>query len=176
MKIHVGSENPVKIDAVREAFLLYDLFKDADIEGVGTDSGVAEQPTSLKETVLGAQNRARNAFLDCDWSVGIESGLVEVPHTQSGYLDLTAIALYDGKNFHMGLSPAIELPKRVVDKIIDEKKDANTAFNEMGFTENKQIGRSEGFVGLLTGGRSNRKEYMKQGVIMAMAHVEYGNS
>lgn len=176
MRVRVGSKNEVKIEAVREALALYEMFNGAEVEGVAASSDVSEQPKSLEETVRGAQNRARSAFEGCEWSVGIESGLVEVPYTKSGYMDLTAVALYDGEEMHVGLSPAIELPKRVVDIALQEQKDLNVACREAGLTEVERLGDAQGFVGLLTDGRINRKGYTKHAIIMAMAHVTYGEA
>ncbi len=82
MKILVGSKNNVKVDAVREMIADYPHLKDAEILGVETVSGVSNQPKSLEETVKGAINRAKSVFTDCDYSFGIESGLMAVPKTK----------------------------------------------------------------------------------------------
>lgn len=57
MKVLVGSENPVKIQSVRESFLTF--FEHVEVEGILVDSGVAEQPIN-DETFEGAKNRAGN--------------------------------------------------------------------------------------------------------------------
>ena len=87
MKVIVGSKNPNKIDAVKEVLALYPNFSGAIVEGIAADSGVYKQPTSIEETVQGAINRAKNSFKDCDLSIGLESGLIAVPQTKSGYMD-----------------------------------------------------------------------------------------
>ena len=56
MKILVGSKNPVKIEATREAFSSY--FKDIEVEGVEVKSSVSEQPLD-EETFDGAEHRAK---------------------------------------------------------------------------------------------------------------------
>lgn len=172
MNVIVGSKNRVKVDAVRETLTLYDAFAKARVRGVDVPSGVSEQPISIDEIIQGAMNRARAAFVDCDYSVGIESGLMQIPLTKTGYMDTTACALYDGKEFHLGLSPCVELPKRVIDKAIHESMNLNDACRSAGLTDKRKLGNEEGFVGILTGGRITRKEYTKQAIIMAMVHLE----
>src|SRR3989344_2432928 len=87
MRIIVGTTNSAKVAAVQEILKEYPHLADARVSSVKTESGVADQPKSLGETVDGAINRARAAFQDCDFSVGIESGLMEVPKTKSGYME-----------------------------------------------------------------------------------------
>ncbi len=172
MKVKVGSKNKVKVAAVKEALSLYEDFADAEVKGSAVPSLVSEQPKSLEEILKGAQNRARGAFISCNMSVGIESGLMEVPRSHSGYMDVTAVVLYEGTEFYTGLSPAIELPKRVVQTALEKKIDLSEACKICGVTELGDIGSEQGFVGLFTGGRINRKDYTKYALIMAMAYRE----
>ena len=59
-RVRVGSANPPKIQAVRDA--LAALAPGAEVEGVAVASGVAEQPLGFAEIVAGARSRARAAF------------------------------------------------------------------------------------------------------------------
>ena len=52
----VGSKNPVKIDAVREAFAFY--FDSVILQGISVESYVSDQPIN-EETFIGAENRAK---------------------------------------------------------------------------------------------------------------------
>src|SRR5574342_3631 len=108
MKINVGSKNEIKVSAVKETVSNYSIISDAEISGMEVPSGVSEQPKSLEETVQGAINRAKGAFNGCDLSFGIESGIMQVPKTKTGYMDFCACAIYDGKDMHLGLSSAFE--------------------------------------------------------------------
>ncbi len=110
LRIIVGTMNPAKLEAVKEILQDYSHLKDATVVGVKANSGVSEQPKTLDETISGAMNRARGAFSDCTYSFGIESGLFPVPHTKSGYMDVCAVAIYDGKDFHLGLSSRGNFP------------------------------------------------------------------
>ena len=55
-----GSKNPVKIDCTEEAFSLM-FEKSFTVSGVQAASEVADQPIGLEVTLLGAQNRVKNA-------------------------------------------------------------------------------------------------------------------
>lgn len=172
MIIRVGSANQNKIEAVRSTLKLYEIFKDAEVIGVKAYSGVADQPKTLEETIRGAKNRAKEAFGDCTYSFGIESGVMEVPYTKTGYMDFTSCVIYDGTNFYIGLSPALETPQRVMRYIFEQGMNFNDAFYEAGLTSNKTLGEAEGFVGLLTKNRLTRKSYTQQAIICAMVHLE----
>ena len=81
MLIKVGTGNKVKVQAVRDVLKEYPSVISPDFwtRLARVQSGVEEQPLSLEETSQGAYNRAKAAFVDCDLSVGIESGLMDIP-------------------------------------------------------------------------------------------------
>lgn len=172
MKIIVASTNPQKIKAVSSLIPKYDFLAGASIEGVSADSGVSDQPRSLEETVQGAINRAKSAFKNTDYSFGIESGLMEVPRTKSGIMDVCVCAIFDGKNIHLGLSSAFEPPQKVVDLMRTKGMNMSDACLEAGLTTNPQLGASEGLIGILTRGRMNRLAYTAQAVTTALIHLE----
>ena len=76
MKINVGSQNIVKVSAVKEVIENYDFLLNAEVFGLKISSQVSTQPKSLDETIHGAMNRAKNSFKDCNYSFGIEDGLM----------------------------------------------------------------------------------------------------
>lgn len=176
MRVRVGSKNEVKIEAVREALALYEMFDGAEVEGVAASSDVSEQPKSLEETVRGAQNRARSAFEGCDYAVGLESGLVAVPGSKAGYVDMCCCAIFDGSDMHLGFSPAFEPPAGITKLVFEEGHDLSSASKEIGLTTSDEIGKEEGLIGIVTKGAINRKEYTRQAVIMAIAHLNYGEA
>ncbi len=171
MKIKVASLNPQKIQAVIDTVTDYEILKGSIVEGINASSGVSDQPKSLEETVLGATNRAKNAFVDCDYSFGIESGLLEVPKTKSGYVDICICAIYDGEETHIGGSSVFEIPKKVMD-LMHEGMNMQDACFESGLTTNKNLGSAEGMIGILTKGRVTRLAYTKQAIISALIHLE----
>lgn len=173
MKIKVGTKNKSKIDSVIEIVQEYPHLSDSEVEGVNIESGVSDQPKSLDETINGAMNRAKGVFIDCDYSIGIESGMMSVPMSKSGYMDVCVCVIYDGKECHLGLSSAWEFPDiSVTHLIMNEGLDMSQAINKIGMTKNKNIGSEEGAIGILTKGRMNRKEYTKQALRTALIHLE----
>lgn len=170
--LNVASLNPQKIKAVEELILEYSFLKNYKVLGLAVNTGVSEQPMSLEETVTGAINRAKSAFRNCEYSFGMESGMMSVPHTKSGIMDVCVCAIYDGKNIHLGLSSAFE-PTVLVSKLMKEKGlDMTQASVEAGLTNDPNIGSSVGLIGILTHGRLNRLEYTKQAVMTALIHLE----
>lgn len=172
MKINIASQNNVKIDALRETIQDYGFLSGAEIVPVDAPSGVPDQPRSMGVIVKGAMNRARGAFRDCDLSFGIESGLMEVPGTKTGYMNTSICAIYDGKEFHLGMSPGVEFPKKVIELVLKEDINLSQAYHRLGMTDHPRIGSDEGIINHLTKGRVNRKEYMKHCIMMALVHLE----
>ncbi|MBU1169745.1 MAG: inosine/xanthosine triphosphatase [Proteobacteria bacterium] len=171
MMVHIGSKNPNKIQAVKEALVMFDPFKGSDFKGMHADSGVSDQPLGLEETIRGAQNRAKNAFGNCDFSVGLESGLVPVPLTHTGYMNLSACVIFNGTAMFVGLGPAFELPESITGLVVEQNMELDDAILQSGLTQNPRIGYSEGIIGILTQGVVTRKDYMVPAVAMAMARL-----
>jgi inosine/xanthosine triphosphatase len=172
MKIIVASKNPIKVDAVKEILRDYSHLKDAEVSALEVSSGVDDQPKSLEETVQGAINRARGAFKQCDLSFGLESGLMHVPNTKTGFMDVCVCAIFDGNEFHLGLSSAWEAPKAVSDFMLNDGLDMNQAAFKAGLTTDPQVGSAQGLVGIVTKGRLTRKEYTKEAIRTALIHID----
>ena len=172
MKIGVGSKNKTKVDAVTNVLLAYPMFESAEVVGVDVMVEQFGHPKSLEETVAGTVDRARQAYVNNDYGFGIESGLMSVPHTKSGFMEVAVCAIFDGKQIHLGLSPAFEWPKKVIGGILNKGLDGSQAMKEAGLTHQDKLGENEGFVGLFTKGRTNRTEYNKAAIVMALMHLE----
>lgn len=74
MKIFLGSENPVKINAVIEASS--ETWPDVQVVGCSVPSGVSDQPFSDEETQQGSINRAK---------IALEDGLAELKKNHLNY-------------------------------------------------------------------------------------------
>ena len=172
MKINIGTKSPAKINALKELLEHYPLLKDSEINAMSVESGINDQPKSFDETITGAKNRAKGAFKDCDLSFGIESGIMRIPYTKSGYLDFCCCVIFDGKDFHMGMSSGFEYPPKVIEAVEKDNINISEAFKKLGLTDEEYIGHTTGAVGLLTKGRVDRKEHAKQAIITAMIHLE----
>ena len=163
MKVNVGTHNPLKVRATRN--VLERIYTRIDVGGIEVDSGVGDQPIGLDETIQGAVNRARNAFMDVDLSVGIESGLLETPHSITGYLDLQWCAIYDGDKITLGVSSGFEYPPAVVEEVLKGREVGEVMDQVTGV---EKLGQKTGAVSYLSRGLLDRTENTEQCVLMAM--------
>lgn len=170
--IMIGTTNPTKIQAVKEVVETSPLFKEMKVGSCASESGVSEQPMSCEETIRGAKNRARNAFKDCKYSVGLESGLMDAPGSNTGMIEFCVCAIYDGVHYGIGTSCGFELPKEVLRLIKEKGMDLGEAYLHSGLTDNPKLGAAEGAIGLLTRMRVTRKDYTKQAIEMALIQFE----
>jgi len=172
MKIGVGSKNKTKIMAVTDLLKDYPMFKGAQVFGIDVIVEQFGHPKNINETVSGAIARAKQAYYGNNYGFGIESGLMAVPQTKSGYMEVAVCAIFDGKQIHMGLSQGCEWPKKVIDAILNKGMDGSQAMKAAGLTEHEKLGEHEGLVGIFTKGRTNRTEYNKTAIMMALMHLE----
>ncbi|HEX8946924.1 MAG TPA: inosine/xanthosine triphosphatase [Candidatus Paceibacterota bacterium] len=173
MKVVIGTQNRAKVAAVEEILRDYPHLAAAEIDARAVASDVSDQPLSLEETVRGACNRAKNAFGDCDYAIGMEGGFMQVPNSKSGYMNVSACAVFDGENMHVGLSPAFETPDaEVMRLVVEDGLNFTEAGNRTGMTNDAEIGKHGGLIGLLTKGKIDRKEYVKQSLHMALIHID----
>lgn len=174
MKIHVGSTNKTKIQAVHDALALYPkLFQSPEIIGIAVNVPLHGHPKNLEETVQGAVQRAEEAFTDCEYSIGLEGGLMEVPFTETGFMEVGACVIYDGKKKYIGLAPAFEWPKQVTQLIREGKADTSLAFKQLGFTQDEKLGNVHGgIIGYLTDNKLTREDFTKYSIMMALVRLE----
>jgi inosine/xanthosine triphosphatase len=164
MKAVVGSKNPVKLKATQN--VMGKIYSQLEVESVDVDSGVPDQPIGLEVTVQGAINRAKNSFRnEVDLSVGIESGLMEVPHSITGYLDLQWCAIYDGEKTTLGVSAGFEYPSMVIKQVVGGKEVGDVMDQVTGVDG---LGEKKGAVSHLTRGLLDRTGNTEQCVLMAM--------
>ena len=168
MIINVGSKNPQKIAAVQEIITEYDTLRYSSIRSFNAESQVSPQPKTLEEMIQGAHNRARNAFLDCHASIGIESGIMTAPGTNTGYLGPCCATLYDGKQYFTGLGPAFEYPSEIINIVINQGLELDEAIKKAGYTDDPRIGYKNGVIGWLTDQKITRKDLIKNALRMAL--------
>jgi len=165
--VFVGSENPVKIEATREAFLKY--FDDVEVKGIKIDSGVSNQPIG-NETFEGAEKRAINLKRFCDennlkgdFFVGIEGGIINI---NSKWFGFGAICIVSEKgDIGFGTSPLFQLPKNIVENLL-KGKELGEVIDEI--TKDNNTKHKYGAVGFFTKGRMNRKELYVSGLTVAL--------
>lgn len=173
MKVYIGSKNPNKIEAVREALSSYDFFREAEFSGCTVSvpyTEIPEQPCGLEEIFKGSAQRATSAWSgQGEYGVGIESGLIRVPSWKETLprMNLNICTIYDGKHCYVGMGSGFLIPTRVAMLVQNEKLQLDAAWKKAGLTENERIGYAQGIIHGLTNGRMDRKEFMGQAVHMA---------
>jgi inosine/xanthosine triphosphatase len=147
--IALGTTNPAKVRAVQA------VFTTTEIKALSVSSEVSAQPFSDEETVEGAINRARNAKVEANVTIGIglEGGVVE---TDRGLLlcNWGALLASDCEPVIAG-GLRIPLPEdfvaplksgRELGEIIDE------------YAKKENVRQNEGAIGILTGGYISREQ------------------
>jgi inosine/xanthosine triphosphatase len=136
----------MKIAATRKAFAKF--FRKVTVAGVDVPSSVSPQPISFGEIVRGARERARKAFRDCDYSVGIEAGLFRVGPVSPRPFQITMACVFDGEREALGAGPFFELPPSMAKKVVL----ADT-----------------GSIAVVTKGKIHRESVTRDAVVMALA-------
>ncbi|MBP1987989.1 inosine/xanthosine triphosphatase [Halolamina salifodinae] len=163
MRIAVGSGNPVKRRAVKQAA---ETTLDAEIEAVPVDSGVSEQPHGRAETVEGAKNRAANALAagEYDLGVGLEGGVAEVKGADGLFLIMWA-AVTDGEQVGLGSGPAFRLPVEIGDRVAAGEELGPVMDDVLGEDD---VAKKQGAAGALSGGIVDRDEALAAATGAAM--------
>ena len=146
MIVRVGTAGAMKVAAARKAFAKF--FRGVRARGVDVPSGVSPQPLSFGEIAKGARNRARRAFQDCDFSVGIEAGVFRLSSLSPRPFQITLACVFDGEREALGAGPFYELPERMLREIVR----ADT-----------------GAVAVVTKGKVTREAVTRDAVLMALA-------
>ena len=103
MLVRVGSKNPVKVRATREAFRGY--FPRVRVVGVEGPRGTEWMPRSLREIARSARDRARRVWGGEGYAVGIEAGTFRLGGRR--YL-ITVACVTDGRRLGWGSGPFFE--------------------------------------------------------------------
>lgn len=155
--VSVGSLNPIKVEAVRA--VMEKAFGSARILPKNVSSGVPEQPFG-DETLKGAENRARAALGDSDYSVGIEAGVFEMA---DGLYDIQHCVIVDRNgNMTRGMGPGFRYPDDVAE-LVRSRKTVGKAVRELYGDDG-----GRGAIWILSGGLLDRYRLTQQSVIAAM--------
>ena len=164
MKILVASKNPVKVNAVKEAFKIC-FGEPFEISGTGTDSGVSDQPRSDGETKTGAKNRVERLAASgsvADYYVGIEGGIDVL---EDRLFAFAWIAVSDGQEQSLARTGSFELPPEVA-RLIYEGMELGDADDQVFKKENSK--QQNGAVGLLTRDLLTREKLYEHAIVLAL--------
>lgn len=164
-RVAVGSTNPAKLEAVRQAFA--ELHPGAfEVEAIAT-ADADDQPWGEAETRTGALRRAR-AALDApaaaDWGIGLEGGMAR---DDAGILVTSWIAAChrDGRQ-GLARTAGFYLPQELAAEVRQGTELAEAWTRSRGV---EGVGRGEGTVGVLSGGRVARARLYRDAVVLAVS-------
>ncbi len=166
MKILLGSKNPGKIEGTKLAFENY--FKELSIEGVPVLSNVSEEPVN-EEIYIGAKNRVDNLVeyakeenIDCDYFVGVESGIAKI---FGNWMIINVAVLRDKAGFlSVGTSSGFPVPDKYVEEII--KTDLGKVMDRI--FDKSDLRSSKGGISYLTKGKITRINLTTEAIVMAL--------
>ena len=166
MKVAVGSQNPVKIEAAHLAFAALWPDEQWEISGATVESGVSAQPMSDEESIEGARNRAHAArdVLGADYGVGLEGGLQKIGdhYFDCGWAVVVNCAGVEG----IGSTVKIMTPPKIMTLIYSGLELGHANDQVFGAVNSKQ---AEGHFGLMTNNIITRTQGYRDGLIVALA-------
>jgi inosine/xanthosine triphosphatase len=158
MLVAIGSDNPVKVAAVKTAFKKVWPRKKFSFVGIKVNSGVSHQPMSDEETIKGAKNRAKRAMrlAEADFGVGLEGGIQKI---DCKWFDCGWIVVVDKKgNVGIGSSIRMHVPPKMmkhvhkgmeiglIDDLFFKVKDSKKGKGHFGLMSKNLITREKGYV------------------------------
>ena len=175
MKIAIGSTNPVKINATKDALAQIQSRNNSHDKSTDTTEFVSlkldnnslelnNTPNSIDEMISGAKIRAEKSLLTtgADFGVGIEGGFYI--NGAGAFLIAYAVVINKDGNIGIGSAPGIRLPshwKLSTDKTFE----LGTYVDQL--TGNTNIKQKNGAMGLLTEDIITRKDSLTSAVICA---------
>jgi inosine/xanthosine triphosphatase len=165
-KIAIGSMNPVKIKAVKNAF--NDV--EAQIVSCSALSDVRSQPLSNEETLQGAINRARDCLkkTDAGLAIGLEAGVVVLE--DEVYLCHWGAIVDRNQNTYFTNGPLILLPTEYLKPLLEGQNLEDIMHHSTGI---ESLGAKEGAIGVFTQNRLNREQVLTQMVKALLGQYHY---
>lgn len=165
VRVAVGSDNPVKVEAVRRAATR--LFGAAEVRGFAVEPGVPLQPFEA-QTWEGARTRARLAldrWPEADLGVGVEAGLFDVA-ASGAPMDVQACVVADrAGRLTYGQGPGFHYPAHVAAAVRAGRTVGEVMSEAAGVPD---IGKKQGAVGWLSRGHFTRTALTEPAVLMAL--------
>jgi inosine/xanthosine triphosphatase len=168
MKIIIGTRNPAKVAAIKEAIKMID----AEFITMDVVSGVSDQPFSDEETIKGAVNRAVNSLREGkgDLGLGLEGGVQESEHGL--FLCKWGALAEPGHPPIIAGGARILLPEEIAVRL--------RSGEELGpvmddYSKKENVRKQEGAIGIFTNGYVERKVMFTHIVALLAGQYEYRN-
>ena len=163
IRVLVGSKNPTKTNAVKDAFVEVFPKNNILVFGEAAPSLVSDQPMSNKETLAGAENRVGCLLKKrSDYYVGIEGGCVVRNNKMFAF---AWVVTKDKTKKGVGKTSLFQLPKEIQRLVL---KGVELGVADDVVFERTNSKKKDGAVGILTHGIINRTKYYKEAVIMSL--------
>lgn len=168
-KVAVGSNNPIKIQAVKNAFGNEDI----QVIPCAALSKVRAQPLSDEETLQGAINRARDCLekTNSTLAIGLEAGVVFLQ--DQVFLCHWGAINDNNQNTYFTNGPLILLPSEYR-KALNEGKNLEDIMHYS--TGIESLGTKEGAIGIFTQNYLNREQVLTQIVRVLVGQYRYYRS
>lgn len=165
-KVIVGSNNPVKLETTKEAFLKVFPLEQFEFVTHPAKSGVPDQPFGTEETRRGAKNRCddcKSRYPEADYYIGLEGGLEEI----DGGLWVSAWMCIQNQagTYGYGRTGSFLLPPGIT-TLIKQGKELGDATDIVFQQSNTK--HNTGAVGLLTLDLISRKDFYRDAIIFAL--------
>jgi inosine/xanthosine triphosphatase len=165
-RVIVGSKNPVKLSATKEAFET--AFPNVAFEFTAFEvpSGVPDQPFGDDETRLGATNRAsacKAEHPNADYFVGLEGGLLDTKEEIWSFAWMCVMDK-DGQTGY-GKAASFLLPEKIC-ALIRGGKELGHATDAVFSQTNSKHGEST--IGILTHSAITRTDFYREAMIFAL--------
>lgn len=167
MKILIGTKNPGKIQATKDAFEKY--WGDVEVQGISVPSEVRDQPLN-EEIIQGAKNRVKNLKvyaqennIEADFFVAIEGGMHN--RLSNDWIVLNTAVVEDSKGYQsVGISQGFSVP----DRYIAEAQETEFGKVMDRIFAKEELGKSTGGEVFLTHGVITRMDLICNAVVMAL--------
>ncbi|BBN82939.1 non-canonical purine NTP phosphatase [Pseudoalteromonas sp. A25] len=171
IKVLVGSQNPVKINAAKSVIARYFPNHQIDCQGVHAPSGVPEQPLGEDETRIGAQNRVSHlqAHHHADFYCAMEGGAHQFSY---GPATFAYVVIANDQHTSVNRSSNLPLPQPIYDALV-AGEELGPVMDKVFNTEN--IKQKGGAIGLLTNHVATRESTYTQALTLAMAPFLHPN-
>lgn len=165
-QVVVGSDNPAKLDAVRQ--VLGRIDPTCHVSGLRVTSDLPKQPWGYEQTRSGAEERARRALLNttADLGVGMETGLVE----RQGTVYVSCWCAVVDRNGWKSLASGAEMP---LPHQIGRRLRPGDTETELGpiideVAGEAGAGRHLGAIGVLSRGLLTRQQSWEHALVYAL--------
>ena len=162
-RISVGSQNPVKIQAVTNA--VNKIWDNTEVIAVKCPSGVSIQPTSDDEAIKGAVTRAHLSLqkTGADLGIGLEGSINDTGYGM--FVTGWVVAVDKAGTMGIGGGGRLLLPEEVAVKVRTGKELGPVMDEFVGEYNTKQ---KQGAVGIFTGNLVTRADAFERAVIYAL--------